>query len=315
MICIICRENKKNMSKEHVIPDSLGGAYCIYSVCKDCNSMMGEKIDGPLVNHKLAQLYRLKNKMKGKSGSIPNPFSDIVIDDEISNIKTVVRVDQSTGDIYTKYLPRPKYFPPNEDGIARLEVSVDVDNKRDTIDSIVEKFLYRNKIPRSAATIRKSKIEEITGVIEFEYELDSSKFLIGLLKIAYEFSTDVVPAYFLDEDAIKISKILSNADYESAEQYFKLNQSLSFASFSNIYQDLNIDKEDHSLLLLENPLGLFCLVKLGDLFRSIVTLSKNSNFFNNNEGGWIGVNDLESRKFKKMNLRDYARDLLRSKPS
>lgn len=311
--CIICREEKSKveMSDEHVIPGALGGYYHIYSVCRECNSFMGEKVDEPLVNHKLAQIYRLENKVKGKSGSIPNPFSDIVIDDEISNTKTAVRIDQSTGAIYTEYRPKIKCTPPNEDGIARLEVSVDVNNKRDTIDSIIDKHLLRNKIPKSAITSHKREIEDISGFIEFEYELDPLKFLIGLLKIAYEFATDVVPIYFFDEDAIKISKILKDADYQSAEAYCRYTLPVS-TYFSNIYQALKVPSKSHLLLLLENTEGLFCIVKIGEIFSSIVTLSKRNNFIGGNESGWIVTNDPKSKKVEKMTLRDYRERILKA---
>lgn len=308
--CIICREekNKTEMSDEHVIPDSLGGRYHIYNVCRDCNSFMGEKIDGPLVNHKLTQLYRLENKMRGKSGSIPNPFSDSKICDENSNVTTIVKVDQSTGAVYTEYHSKPKYTTSNEKGISRLEVSVDVNNKHETVDSAIKKFLHRNNIPRSAATIREEKIEEVSGHIDFKLELESSKFQIGLLKIAYEFATDVVPSYFLDEEAVQISKILRDADYASVERYF-----IPTPSFLDIYQSLNISNTVHALLLFESDQGLFCIVKLGNIFNTTIQLSKNNNFFNIGDFGWIVINCPMSREFKKMKLRDFVRGVLISK--
>lgn len=77
MLCIVCRKDKEDMSDEHVIPDSLGGFYHIYSVCKPCNSELGEKVDSPLVNHKLTELYRFAQEIEGKTGKVPNPFSGI----------------------------------------------------------------------------------------------------------------------------------------------------------------------------------------------------------------------------------------------
>ena len=57
-VCIICRENKDNLSDEHVIPDAIGGYYHIYTVCKECNSKLGQNIDSKLVKHPFTSFMR-----------------------------------------------------------------------------------------------------------------------------------------------------------------------------------------------------------------------------------------------------------------
>ena len=76
MKCIICRKEigQDILSDEHVIPDSIGGYYHIYNVCKECNSYLGSEIDSKLVNHYLALFMRYSEGIKGKTGKIPNPF-------------------------------------------------------------------------------------------------------------------------------------------------------------------------------------------------------------------------------------------------
>lgn len=64
--CIICRLEKDNMSDEHVIPDSLGGYYHVHTVCRDCNSLLGTKVDTHLINNKFGELYRSRYNLKGK---------------------------------------------------------------------------------------------------------------------------------------------------------------------------------------------------------------------------------------------------------
>ena len=66
--CIICRKEKENkeFSDEHVIPDSLGGVYHIYNVCKECNSRLGDKIDIHLVNNIFSIIKREQLGIKGK---------------------------------------------------------------------------------------------------------------------------------------------------------------------------------------------------------------------------------------------------------
>ncbi|OOF80854.1 hypothetical protein BKG92_10115 [Rodentibacter ratti] len=71
MVCIICRKEKEEMSREHVIPDSLGGNFVIETVCKACNSKLGHSIDVKFLNHNLIILYRQKYGLKGKTKKIP----------------------------------------------------------------------------------------------------------------------------------------------------------------------------------------------------------------------------------------------------
>ncbi|PHS60708.1 HNH endonuclease [Alloalcanivorax xenomutans] len=75
--CIICREETNSFSDEHVIPDALGGYYHIYTVCKDCNSDLGLRVDSKLVNHQFSHFQRYLLGLRGKSGKLPNPFSGI----------------------------------------------------------------------------------------------------------------------------------------------------------------------------------------------------------------------------------------------
>ena len=48
---------KNSFTKEHVIPATLGGGFIIDTVCSDCNQLLGDIIDTPLVNHKQILLY------------------------------------------------------------------------------------------------------------------------------------------------------------------------------------------------------------------------------------------------------------------
>ena len=53
MNCIFCNDeiNEKNFSREHIIPESLGGKFVIDNVCKECNNgfFLAEENNGNLV--------------------------------------------------------------------------------------------------------------------------------------------------------------------------------------------------------------------------------------------------------------------------
>lgn len=67
--CIICRRNNVSLSDEHVIPDSIGGYYHIHTVCKECNSKLGDNVDVKLLNHTLIKLHRFSKRMRGKQAT------------------------------------------------------------------------------------------------------------------------------------------------------------------------------------------------------------------------------------------------------
>ena len=53
-ICIICRKSKSKseLNIEHISPESIGNkSLIIDSVCKECNSELGNKVDYEITNN------------------------------------------------------------------------------------------------------------------------------------------------------------------------------------------------------------------------------------------------------------------------
>jgi hypothetical protein len=300
MLCIICRENKEDMSDEHVIPESLGGFYHIFNVCRACNSKMGEKVDAPLINHKLTELYRFAEELEGKSGSVPNPFSGIFIEECNPEIKARVDIDQC-GKLEVLYHPVIKLKEDAGGNVQSIEIVVD--SKDDgRIDEILQKIIKRKRIPASAIVKGEKQREIRTNWVGGQWEIDTLKFKIGLLKIAYEFSVDSIPDFFLDDYAIKISEIIKNSDYEGVREYVKIGSGLQPEIFNPLADYLDLSSKKHYLVLMPTDSGLVCLVKLHELFSVGVVLSKRK-FLDFNKS-LIGVNDINGRSFRKLQLSD-----------
>lgn len=305
MLCIICREDKEDMSDEHVIPDSMGGFYHIFNVCKTCNSKMGEKVDSPLVNHKLTELYRFTQEVEGKSGSVPNPFSGVFLEEGNSEVKARVDINNE-GKLEVMYHPIIKLK--EEDGVVQsIEITVDSKHERN-IDGILQKIIKRKGIPESAIIKGEQRREIRTGGVGGKWEIDILKFKIGLLKIAYEFSVDSIQGFFLDADAVKISAILNNADYEGVKEYVKIGSGLQPEIFEPFTDYLDLSSNKHYLVLTQTELGLLCLVKLQDLFSIGVVLSK-SKLLDFTET-IIGVNDISARSFRKLRIPDLINECM-----
>lgn len=297
MKCIICRKDKDpaDFNDEHVIPDSLGGYYHIYTVCTACNSRMGKTVDDPLVNHKLSELYRFSQEIAGKTGKIPNPFSGTFTQKDTPNRKARLDIG-SDGKLVPYHTPEIIWGSDNEN----LTLTIAVDTKDESkIDQIVAKALARKKIP-SEAVIRGDRTVQIdTTPLTTRWNMDISRFKIGLLKIAYEFAVDTLPAYFEDEDAIRISEILRDAKYDDALKYVRVGNGLQHQIWDMFNQFLDFNSRSHYLALVDSDsMGLMCLIKLHDLFAVGVILSPKSYL---KEGEMhIGINSLSDKSFSKL---------------
>ena len=184
--CIIC-ENIKDVScfnEEHIIPESLGNkALKIYSVCKRCNELLGEKIDSELVNNVVAEGYRHIHKIRGKKGHIPHPF-------EYGRTAEgkLVRLDENF---------KPHWVVPNIDieRIGEHEALIHYNGGRDIDAAIkaINKKLKRNGIPKlSDAQLKDMRENAVVtqehSSLNYQFkEVNFDRLKLAYMKIAYEF--------------------------------------------------------------------------------------------------------------------------------
>ena len=293
--CIICRieKDKKEFSDEHVIPDALGGYYHIYTVCKSCNSILGQKVDSKLTNHIFSKYQRNTLNLKGKSGKVPNPFDGTHIIKNDNNRKVRFEMDD-------KGIPMPYLLPEveveKEEDKTVIKISIDGDDK-DKFNSILEKTLKRNGISTDTHKIDydlDKHIKKFKPIIKMEHKLDVRDFKIGLLKIAYEFAVDKLPEYFVDQKAKDISNALLNADYGTAET-FVLGSGFEKDIIEPLKCIFDFDSNKHYLILMSSNNGLLCYIKLSNLFEIIVHLSDKTYLENNL---LFCINDLDNKEVK-----------------
>lgn len=179
--CIICHADDVELSDEHVFPDAIGGCYLIYTVCKKCNSFLGEAVDNPLTDHIIIKLFRENYKLAGKTGKIPS----FLLDSEIQNKdnpeeKMKFYIDENN-ELKLKYLPNTKEVI-DENGNTKFEVKVDYSDK-DKLAKIQEKKIERYQKKGFSANLSKPEIVSQKGMtIQSELKFDLLKYRIGLLK-------------------------------------------------------------------------------------------------------------------------------------
>ena len=293
--CIICRKEITDFSDEHVIPDSLGGYYHIYSVCKKCNSNLGSNVDSDLVNHKFSDFQRYLLGIKGKSGEIPNPFSGTHSFRENPEKKVQVRLDDEM-----KIRP---YIIPNVSQkrkgeiIESVNIIVDASDE-DKIDEIIKKTAKRIGIPYDRISIGKKKIQSSPcQEIHIPLSIDLHDFKLGLLKIAYEFAADSIPEYYNDPLAVNISKVLYTASHALSTEFVKIGNGFQHEIMKPFEHLLDFESKKHYLILIQSTMGLICFIKLYQLFSIGVVLSEGSYLGDNLI---VGINDIKNRSFRKV---------------
>ena len=288
--CIICRKNNTLLSDEHVIPDAIGGHYHIYNVCKKCNSILGDNIDIKLLNHILIKLHRFANRMKGKTGSVPNPF-DVK---SATDIGQKVRVEDNNGVLTPFLLPDVKS---NSDG-THIQITLDKRDEKD-IEQIIAKKLKKHGLSSGTHQMVETRsYHESNPVIHSTLSFDLEDFKIGMLKIAYEFAVDSVPNFLNDNNAILISEILCNQDFNKLSQIQFIGsgfENLLHPIFGNLIDFSN--KNRHYLFLVESQNNLMCFVNLFNLISIGVILSENSTYLN--DDFIVGINDINATTFDK----------------
>lgn len=296
--CIICRKPKKTFSDEHVIPDSIDGFYHIYSVCVECNSKMGNNIDSKLVNHKFIEFQRHSLKIKGKSGSIPNPFAGVQTLKDDPNQKVIVNFNEK-GQMITKLLPKIPNLK-DKKNIKSISFSIDIQDLH-LKDKIIEKIINRNGLDKSNITFQKLKEKQSKPWIQTSMSVDIKNFRIGLLKIAYEFAVDTFEDYFNDPMAIIISEILFKCDIERMErENILLGNGLEKETQKPLSHLINFENKNHYLILMEiESIGLVCQVNIFDCFSIWIKLS--DSFIYLDKDIIVGINDIENKKFEKLN--------------
>lgn len=307
MKCIICRKVKDNkeFSYEHVIPESMGGFYIIQTVCKDCNSHLGNTVDCLLTNHLFSKFFRQQLQIPGKTGKIPNPFDGTHFIGKNKNIKTKVFFDKQ-GIVRTDILHDIKIKKDETGIIKEIKIMLDGKYSQEEIDGIIKKILSRNNLKIEADNIEYSKELLDDDCINIKIIVDKHKFKIGLLKIAYEFASDSINEFLEDKNSKEISNFLLKPNLNNLDKYF-----IGYNTFNNISKHFSFlfdtTKKKHILILTNNKqFGLLCYVLLYGTFAAVVKLSKSLTM---KEPILVGVNDLENKKFYKLSLSDFIEKL------
>ena len=304
MKCIICRKNYADvnrLSDEHVIPDSLGGYYHIYNVCDECNKRMGDIIDPQLISHKIMEFCRFLNNIKSRNGYLPNPFGGSWNIKDEDDLKVQIFLNEDK-DIDYKLIPS---------GIKRLDTNryrLIVDKRDENIiNKILDRFCKKNNLDKNLIEIKRTS-EKTRPCIECKWEIDTVKFKIGLLKIAYEFAMNVLPRYIDDTESFIIANILRTGKINTIEnctRFIGSGMNEKAVQCMNFMRNLD-DKHHHLMLISIRNVGLQCYINLFNAMFIGVWLS--NTYYDIPGEVIIGINDISKKNFSLMNIDDYIKE-------
>ena len=235
MKCIICLKEDVELTKEHIIPEALGNqSFVLHCVCKQCNSLLGDKIDAANCNNLLAQFHRQENKIYGKAKDLPNPFKEGTTDDGL-RVRLSADLKPTLVDKVEK----------DEEGY-RVRTS----SAQQAID-IINKIFAR----KGAAPLTKEMKDEILAnepykcqpTINFDFEFDITKYKLELIKIAYESLYFAFGEKILSDKKIQsLRQILSDYLYENEVDEEKLSQIAGSMSETDIPSQMEELKRQNS---------------------------------------------------------------------
>lgn len=290
MRCWFCRKDRLG-SKEHIIPQALGGTLLTWRVCKDCNSTLGRFADSPIGNHLLVQIWRAKLSLAGYGGAIPEPLRVLLKDARLAaDPYRPVRLEFDKAG-----RPRPRLIfqevvTESADG-TKLDINIDA-GEADRLPEILNRRLKQRGLKtmtdaEASDLVERAKafarpLEDSTMAGSVTLETDPTR--PGLIKIAYEIACKVLGDVYLDDpQAVRLS--------EAALGQRTLVGWIWGASTMSVpahLRKIGGPGCKHSLLLARAGNAIYALVFLFDALTAQIIISKDAdNYVPRNWPGWF----------------------------
>lgn len=171
-------------------------------------------------------------------------------------------------------------------------------------NSLIMKLCKRHDISLHNEIWKEERVTKVASSIQRELLLDNRKYKMSLLKMAYAFAVHAIDGYFEDSDAIDISNILKQADFSELKEMNIVRD----INKSSLWGTLNTDCENHYFIILSDKDGLFCFIRLFDVFETVVHLSQQQY---NLPSPIIGINDTKKQQFHITTLKEYMKNLFK----
>lgn len=305
--CIMCHQNCVELSDEHVIPKSIGGYYHIYNVCKKCNSSLGAKIDPLLVDSPLLRIIRYTKKLVGHGGknSYPQPFSK---PENASDGTSYYISEDEHGRLHPHVRTNVKCHHAEDGSLESFTLTLDAENEHERED-IIKKICERNNIQDCRLEIVDEKRTREFPTLRYRFEFSATEFILGMLKIAYEFTCDCIPEYEYSEGGQLLSKILIEANPESLDKVVAISMKIA-EEIMQVWDPLinfSSTTDRHYLFLGQSKKGIYCIVSLFNKICMGFLMDTTRKY---QTGGYVYINDISGKCCEKLSMEDLVTKVL-----
>ncbi|WP_459502748.1 HNH endonuclease [Bacillus sp. C1] len=173
-------------------------------------------------------------------------------------------------------------------------------------NELIMKLCKKHDISLHNEIWKEERVTKVASSIQRELLLDNRKYKMSILKMAYTFAAHTIDGYLHDSDAIDISTIISNVDFIELKE----RNIVRDLSKSSLWNTLNTTSDNHYFILLSDKDGLFCFIRLFDIFDVVVHLSQKNYQL---PSPIVGVNNVETQEFYIENLKEYMDGLFKQK--
>jgi len=274
--CIICLESFSDEEKslEHIFPDAIGGQLTIDTLCSPCNKKLGSGPDAALVNQYFVQAKRMVNQIKGKNGYVPNILENgVFADDPSQKVKYIIEDGKPVKLHHITSVKREKHGS-GENVHIRVDAS-----EEHKIAEIIEKIMKRASVGGKAPVpkhLYREEIREERPLIQISAEIDTFKYIQGMLKIIYEIAYLFLgEVYLTDSIAGKLRMALTVESFskdflESLDLRgtYRMGPEIGPIRYHPNYHYASI----HSYA----DLGIAVSVRIFDAFEALIRVSENT---------------------------------------
>lgn len=186
-------------------------------------------------------------------------------------------------------------------GQERAASEIEEAETNDEIDysnSLIMKLCKKHDISLHNEIWKEERVTKVDSSIQRELLLDNRKYKMSILKMAYIFAVHTIDGYFNDPDAIDISNMISNVDFME----LKDKRIVRDLSKSSLWNTLNTKNDNHYFILLSDKDGLFCFIRLFDIFDVVIHLSRKTYQL---PSPIVGMNHAGKQEFYIESLKQY----------
>ncbi|MFJ8526773.1 HNH endonuclease [Bacillus sp. NPDC094106] len=173
-------------------------------------------------------------------------------------------------------------------------------------NSLIMKLCKKHDISLHNEIWKEERVTKVASSIQRELLLDNRKYKMSILKMAYTFAVHTIDGYFNDPDAIDISSIITNSDFIELKE----KNIVRDLSKSSLWNTLNTKSDNHYFILLSDKDGLFCFIRLFDIFDVVVHLSQKTYEL---PSPIVGVNHVKNQEFYIESLKQYMDNLFKER--